>query len=125
MQLLEEDEEYLNQKGLDWDLVADSAGGCLILKNHPVSEESFDRSVTDLMVRIPAQYPMAALDMFYADPPLLLRAGGYPVAAEYFEQHAGRNWQRFSRHLSTPWRAGVDRLPMFLALMRKELHLRK
>jgi hypothetical protein len=75
------------------------------------------------MIRIPAQYNIAGLDMFYVSPELKLRStGSYPEAASHFENHAGRNWQRFSRHLiTTPWRAGVDGLRVFMSLIQKEL----
>jgi len=126
MRLPEDDEEYLNGKGYDWQLAPDGGGGCLIIKGFSVSAEVFDAAKVDLMIRIPAGYNMAGLDMFYVDPPLRMRAtGAYPEAASHFEQHTGRKWQRFSRHLiTTRWRPGVDRLPMFLALIQKELQAR-
>lgn len=126
MRLPEVDEEYLNGKGYEWRLVPEGGGGCLIISNFPVSAETYNVLKVDLMIRIPAGYNMAGLDMFYVDPQIRLRAtGAFPEAANNFEQHAGRQWQRFSRHLNTtPWRPGVDRLPMFLALIQKELQAR-
>jgi len=57
------------------------------------------------------------------DPEIKIRSTGlHPDRADVFENCAGRRWQRFSRHLSTtPWRPGVDGLPMFMALISKEL----
>jgi hypothetical protein len=121
MQLPEEDEEYLNRKGYSWELLSDGGGGYLVIKDYEVAAERFDHIKTDLMIRIPTQYNVAGLDMFYVDPPLQYRAGGYPPAANTFETHAGRTWQRFSRHLPNPWRAGIDRLPSFLPLIHREL----
>jgi hypothetical protein len=125
MRLPEEDEGYLGQKGYQWELVPVGEEGCLILRNFAVSEDLYDRATTDVMVRIPAQYNNAALDMFYCDPPLKLRSGAYPQAAEHFEEHVGRHWQRFSRHFPTPWRAGVDGLPTLLTFVQRELHPKK
>ena len=68
MRLPEDDEEYLRTKGYTWELVPEGDGACLILQGYPVSPELYDRAITDLMVRIPAQYNNAALDMFYCDP---------------------------------------------------------
>ena len=122
MRLPEGDENYLNNKGHAWELVPDGSGACLVFKDYVVSTERYDRSKTDLMIRIPAGYNNAGLDMFYVDPPLKLKnTNTYPKAAEVFETHAGRTWQRFSRHLPAAWRAGVDGLPMFLALVQREL----
>lgn len=121
MRLPEEDEAYLEDKGYHWQLLPDGSGGYLVISDYAVAPERYDRGATDLMIRIPDMYNMAGLDMYYVDPPLLLKSGGYPNAAASFETHCGRNWQRFSRHLVSPWRAGIDRLPSFLPLIHREL----
>ena len=121
MQLPESDEEYLKQKAYVWELIPVGQEACLVIKGYPVSSEIYDRAVTDVMIRIPAQYNNAALDMFYADPPLKLKNGSYPNRADYFENHAGRQWQRFSRHFPSPWRPGVDGLPTLLTFVHREL----
>lgn len=123
MRLPESDEHYLNDKGFKWALLPDGNGACLVLSDYELAGK-FEPAQTDLMIRVPDQYNVAALDMFYADPPVRLRGSGqYPPSADVFEEHGGRRWQRFSRHLPTPWRPGVDGLPMFLTLIEKELRL--
>jgi hypothetical protein len=63
---------------------------------------------------------MAKLDMFYVDPPLRLRStSAYPAAADAFETHADRKWQRFSRHFA--WKAGVDDIRTMLGIIAAEL----
>lgn len=121
MDLPEADEGFLNRKGHRWELIPGGGGGFLVVKDFLVSPAAFDRDKTDLMVRIPTGYNTAGLDMYYVDPPLRLKNGSYPQAADVFEDHAGRRWQRFSRHLAGPWRPGLDGLPMFFALILKEL----
>lgn len=123
MRLPEFDEQYLKEKGYEWELLPDGGSGALVIKNYSVASEKYDHGATDLLVLIPAQYNNAGLDMFYVDPPLHLKNGNYPQAAETFEDHAGRHWQRFSRHLGRPWNPGVDGLPGFLALISKELQV--
>ena len=76
MDLPEEDETFLDRKQFSWELLPDGGGGCLVVRNYPVSPDIFDRDKTDLMVRIPAGYNTAGLDMYYVDPPLRLRGGG-------------------------------------------------
>lgn len=123
MHLPEADERYLNDKGHKWQLIPDGNAACLVISDFPISIQVFDHQSVDLMIRIPAQYNIAGLDMFYVDPEIKLRATGlHPNCADVFENCAGRRWQRFSRHLNTPWRPGVDGLPMFMALISKELH---
>lgn len=78
MRLPDDDERYLTEKGFDWALLSDNAGACLVLRNYPIDAAKYEVTRTDVMVRIPAQYPMANLDMFYADPPVKLRGGAYP-----------------------------------------------
>ena len=122
MRLPEDDENYLNSKGYKWQLLPDGNGGCLVISKFSVSAQIFDRAETDLMIRIPGQYNIAGLDMFYVAPEIKVKGtGSYPDRADVFENYGNRRWQRFSRHLNTPWRAGVDGLPMFMSLIQKEL----
>ncbi len=123
MRLPEDEESYLAEKGYSWAVLPEGSDGCLVIKDLPVSESIFDHSATDLMIRIPSSYPNAPLDMFYVTPALKLKAtNAYPQAAEHFEDHVGRNWQRFSRHLGDKWRVGTDSVASFLSLIRRELH---
>src|SRR5258706_15997026 len=123
MNLPEADEAFLGGKGFDWSLAPDGDGGLLVIKNYAVSAGKYDRASADLMIRIPAQYNMAKLDMWYVDPPLRVKGTNqFPHQAATFEPHGGRNWQRFSRHLPDGiWRAGVDGLPMFFTFINAEL----
>lgn len=120
MHLPEDDEGYLTEKGMAFELIPDGDGCLLLLPGYVIDGEKYDRADTTLMVRIPAQYPNAKLDMFYADPPVKLRNGSYPDRADHFEDHVGRRWQRFSRHLPG-WRAGIDGLPTLLTFVHREL----
>jgi len=120
--LPEDDELFLRGKGFDWSLIPDGEGTLLILKAFPLNADKYDRSTTELMIRIPAQYNMAKLDMWYVDPPIRLKGGNYPHQAGVFETHGGKSWQRFSRHLAEgTWRPGVDGLPMFFTFINGEL----
>ena len=123
MNLPEDDETFLRGKGFDWSLIPDGNGALLVVKSFAVNGMKYDRDVTDLMIRIPAGYNMAKLDMWYADPPLRLKGANlYPDRADVFENYAQRNWQRFSRHLpERVWRAGIDGLPMFFTFINQEL----
>lgn len=124
--LPESDERYLKEKGYAWQLLCDDEGVCLVIEKYPVSGELYDRSGTDLMIRIPPQYNNAALDMFYADPPLRMKGTDkYPDRADSFIDRVKRRWQQFSRHFPVPWRPGVDGLPTLLTFVQRELHGKK
>jgi E2/UBC family protein E len=121
MRLLEDDEAYLKEKGFSYDLAADGQAACLIIKDFPLAQGKFSRDSVDFMVCIPTGYNDAKLDNFYVDPELRLKSTGqYPQAADVFEQHANRRWQRFSRHLQI-WRPGIDTLKSFLPCAYREL----
>lgn len=125
MNLPDDDVRYLNEKGFDWQLVADGPNACVVIKGYPVDVSRYDREATDILLRVPAQYPLAGLDMFYAEPWVKLRSGSYPPAAEVAQDLLGRRWQRFSRHLKEPWRPGHDGLSSFLALVAAELSVKE
>lgn len=123
MQLPTRDTAFLNERGYRWELVPDPSGGaCLLVRQFDVTGGGFSPSPTDLMVRIPPQYPMTTIDMWYCDPPIRHAATGqFAPASEVTETHVGRNWQRFSRHLNGTWRPGVDSLRSFFVLIQREL----
>lgn len=115
---------FLNERGLDWSLYReDSSGGILVIRNFDVSGGGFSPPRTDLMIRIPAQYNMASLDMWYCDPPIRLAATGQLAqASEVTVSYLGRSWQRFSRHLpSGAWKPGIDNLRTFMPFIWREL----
>lgn len=123
MELPARDVKFLNERQLDWQLVPDPQGAaCLLIKSFDVSAGGFAPATTELMIRIPPQYPMTPLDMWYCDPPIRIAATGqFAVASEVIESHLGRNWQRFSRHLNGTWRPGLDGIRSFFALIQREL----
>lgn len=123
MELPARDAKFLNERQLDWQLVPDPQGAaCLLIKGFDVSAGNFAPATTELMIRIPPQYPMTPLDMWYCDPPIRIAATGqFAVASEVMESHLGRNWQRFSRHLNGTWRPGLDGIRSFFALIQREL----
>jgi Prokaryotic E2 family E len=123
MQLPARDTAFLTERQYVWELVPDAGGGvCLIVKGFDVTGGGFMPRSTDLMIRIPPQYPMTPLDMWYCDPPIRFSATGqFAQASEVMEPHIGRSWQRFSRHLNGGWQPSVDSLRSFFILIQREL----
>lgn len=123
MSIPDRDIAFLRERGFEWEVVPDPAGSaCVIVHDFLVGSGGFAPERTDLMVRIPPQYPMTPLDMWYCDPPIRLAATGqFAQASEVMEGHLGRTWQRFSRHLNGGWRPGVDNLRSYFSLILREL----
>lgn len=118
--LSEDDQNWLKERGFTFE-ASQEAGGItnLIIKNY-LLPEGFDHDTTDLLVRLPAGFPDSAPDMFWVDPTLkLIKTGANAPAADQYETHAERTWQRFSRHLdSGAWRPGIDSLQSWLMAIR-------
>lgn len=94
---------------------------CLLFRNFPLPK-GYDSKNADLLLRLSAGYPDLPPDMWWFDPPVN-RTDGQPIPqTNVIELYLGRNWQRWSRHLdATHWRAGIDGIENFLALLRREL----
>jgi hypothetical protein len=123
MKLPVRDDAFLKERGYQFETLPDANGGAFLLVHRfDVSAGGFTPSCTDLMIRLPAQYPMTPLDMWYCDPPIRIASSGqFAPASEVMESYVGRTWQRFSRHLNGAWRPGVDSLRSFFILIQREL----
>lgn len=116
------DEEYLRRIGLEYEVTPEAGLVSLVIKGWPLPN-GYEPPLVDLLIRLPAGFPDTQPDMYWCDPPVRsVRTGGYPPAADQFEQHLGRNWQRFSRHLPPgAWHPGRDTLESYMTLIRGEL----
>jgi Prokaryotic E2 family E len=94
---------------------------CLVLHDF-LLPPGFDREKVELLIRLQAGYPDVPPDMWWFDPPVRGIKGQTIRATEVIEQHLGRGWQRWSRHIPAgQWRSGIDGIESYLALLRKEL----
>lgn len=117
------DTAFLAERSYVYEVEPDPGGSAyLIVRNFDVSGGGFNPATTDLMIRIPPQYPMTPLDMWYCNPPIRVAATGLLAqASEVMEDHLGKTWQRFSRHLNGLWQPNVDSLRSFFVLIQREL----
>lgn len=121
MALPQFDLDYLSDRGLDYELAADAGMTCVIIRGWGLPQ-GYDRTTTDLLIRLPAQYPDTAPDMWWFDPAVHFASGSPPPATQATEQYLGRSWQRWSRHFAAgQWKSGVDGLENYLALIRRDL----
>jgi hypothetical protein len=121
MSLLEDDEQYLKDKGFKYHTYPQADGTIfLVIKDYSIPD-NLRPDKADLLVKIPPLYPQAQMDMFWVHPEVRLVSNNqYPQAANVFENYLGLSWQRFSRHYSSNlWRPGIDSLVSHLIFVRR------
>lgn len=119
--LTADDHRFLAGLGVEY--TATEEGGWTVLSVHdwPLPP-GYRPAAADLMVRVAPGYPDMPLDMWYFSPDVS-RTDGQPVPnTEVHETFAGRQWQRWSRHLDPgQWTAGVDGLESYFARIRADM----
>ncbi|MDV4160578.1 multiubiquitin domain-containing protein [Rhizobium leguminosarum] len=120
--LLDVDESYLDGLRLRWETTASDGNRWLIIRDYPVPD-GYTARITTLALMVPATYPQAEIDMFYAHPPLQ-RSTGAAIPATEATQVIGRlPFQRWSRHRGAvaPWNPQRDNVVTHLALVESAL----
>lgn len=118
----EEDVAYLTSKGYDAEATQVDGLVHLVIRNFPFPAQ-YTPNASDLLLRLPPNFPSAKPDMFWTFPHVRLSTGAYPQTADCFDvQYLGRQWQRWSRHFAADqWRPGTDNLKTYLGTIRREL----
>ena len=121
MSLPELDIAFLEERGIQYVVAVESGMTCVVIPRWPLPN-GFNRTETDLLVRLRPGYPDLAPDMWWFASPVH-KADGQPLPrTDVYEKYLGRTWQRWSRHFNgNQWKAGIDCLESYLALIRQEL----
>ena len=115
------DLEYLNASAPDHAVTVEANMICVVIRKFRLPP-GLSVATSDLLLRLSPGYPDVPPDMWWFDPPVRRGDGGEIPATQAYERHLGRDWQRWSRHLSPgQWRSGIDSLESYIALVRKEL----
>lgn len=115
------DMEFLQENAPGHSIASESGMICVVIPNLPLGP-GYDQPTSDLLLRLSGGYPDVKPDMWWFYPPVRRTDGQTIPATESQEQHLGRTWQRWSRHLDdNQWRSGIDSLRSYLALVHKEL----
>ena len=99
----------------------------IIFKNFRLPQ-GWNRESTELLIIIPAGYPVTPPDNFYVAPGLRLQTGAMPGNYSEGQQHFGRIWGVFSMHIEGGWTPssnlmGGDNLITFmLTVVEKRLN---
>jgi hypothetical protein len=121
MQLPADDRAYLETRGVSHQIVSEANMICVVLPGFAIPP-GYNRTQSDLLLRLSPGYPDVPPDMWWFSPAVTLADGRSIPATDCTEQHLGRSWQRWSRHFSGgQWRSGIDSIESFLALIRNEL----
>lgn len=121
MSLPDTDLAYLKERSISHQAIEDAGMTCILLPSWQLPA-GYDRPAADLLLRLPAGYPDIAPDMWWFDPALTASNGKRIPATDVTEQHIGRSWQRWSRHLQPgQWKSGIDSLESYIALINREL----
>jgi hypothetical protein len=119
--LLPADCRCLEDRGLAYEVSADAGMTCVVIKAWQLPA-GYDRTESNLLVRLPAGFPDVAPDMWWFAPAVKLASGATAQATELTENYLGQQWQRWSRHFQPgQWRSGLDGLESYLALIQAEL----
>ncbi len=111
---------FSKSKGWRYEVKSDGQFVFLVIREYPLPT-GYIPVCADLLLRLPQGFPDAAPDMFWFCPDVSYANGGVPPATGDRFEHDGRIWQRWSRHLATAWRPGIDNLQTYLRLIRTDL----
>lgn len=118
--LLPEDKAYLERKGYTYELAGEAGETLLVIKDYAFGP-SYAPSKADILIRMLPGYPEATLDSFCSWPEVTLKATSRrPPNTDSIENHLGKQWQSWSRHLNA-WRGGIDNLETFMTAVLKEV----
>ena len=121
VRLPQPDITYLERHGVPHSVTVESGMTCLVLSNWPLPR-GFNHDVADLLLRLSPGYPDIPPDMWWFFPTVHPSNGQELPQTNVFETYLGRQWQRWSRHLtSRQWQSGIDGLESYLALVRQDL----
>lgn len=133
--LPEDDQEYLESKGIKYELVTekDPQGNerrGILFPAFSFSGNLFRQQdgnlvscdTCELLIIIPTGYATTKLDSFYTIPRLKRPDGADPDRANGETALFNKSWQFWSRHLDdTDWRVGVDGFSTYLQYVHGEL----
>ena len=112
-----DDQAYLAQEFPGFDQRSEGGMLCIVLPNY-LLPTGLVPNQADLLLRLAPNYPDVPPDMWWFHPALRRRDGGPIPNADVTEQHLGKPWQRWSRHLEAhQWRPGADSLRTYLAIL--------
>ncbi len=120
--LLDIDERFLNGLDLLWETIIDGERRWLLIYDHPVPV-GFTVQHVLLAFEIPLTYPGAQIDMFYTNPPLVLKSGRAIDRTQVSAAILGMPFNGWSRHRGeqSKWNPVSDNVSTHLALVESAM----
>ena len=118
--VVESELKELASKGLSPEVHPDGEGKAVVIKDY-LLPNGYSQPTTDLLIRLPKEYPHANPDMFWVEESVKLAGGSIPLNADLVESHVGRQWRRFSWHINNRWHPGRDTLSTYLGFVDARL----
>jgi hypothetical protein len=115
--------EELRQRGLALQLHPQADGWVFTVFDQYPLPSGFNQQSTSLLIKVPPNYPLGGMDMFWADPQLKLAGGSMPANTSV-EENLGRPWLRFSWHPHR-WNPSSDSLISYLKFIEKRFEQRQ
>lgn len=116
---LEKEVEDLRKESWIADLSETGGMICILLHDY-LLPPGYNRQTSDLLLRLPISFPSGKPDMFWMEVNVVLSNGKVPKSADSIETHLGRDWRRFSWHLSS-WDPVSCNLRTFLEFINNRL----
>lgn len=116
-ELSDDDIGFLDSDFKGWQTIISDVERGIIIKNH-LLPEGYNCQKVEIMILIPQDYPVAALDMFYISPEIT-KTNSRNIEALDNETHFNRQWQRWSRHYQ--WQAGIHSIATHLQVVKNSL----
>ena len=101
----------------NWHTIIKDAEQGIVIKKYSLPQ-GYNQPTVAMMILIPQDYPMAALDMFYLSPDIS-KTNGKSIGALQNEAHFDKQWQRWSRHY--PWKAGTYNIATHMQVVKNSL----
>lgn len=98
--------ELEDATGLSVQLTEEGNRIFVVLVKAPLPPGVFRLDATDVLFVTDQQYPLSAMDMFWAEVEVIRLDGSIPQGADATEQYLGRTWRRFSWHRGGVWNPG-------------------
>ena len=121
--LPEEDVQYLDSLGLDWELIQEGNARGVVLYGF-LMPQPFQPERLNLKIKMPQDYTSgAALDMFFTDAHVIRTDGKGIERLTESAVFDGRKWWQWSRHYpkNTKWRPGINTLATHLSYVHHVL----
>lgn len=122
--LPDEDTQFLDNLGLDWEAIQDGRARGVVLYDFPMPVP-FRPDTLNIKINMPQDYTSgAALDMFFTDKHVTRSDGKGIIGLTESTTFYNRKWWQWSRHYpnNTRWRPGINSLATHISYVQHILN---